>query len=359
MGAFASPFLKPFDGIARFAQMTSTPLVSILIPAYNAEKWIAETIRSALSQTWPNTEIIIVESGSTDNTLDVARQFESPSVKVLSQPNQGASSARNTAFSVSQGEYIQWLDADDLLAPDKIARQMKVATSVMNRVVLSSEWGVFFYRSSKAHFVPTTLWADLSPVEWFLRRMTQNLHMQPATWLVSRELTQAAGPWDTRLSLDDDGEYFCRVVQASHGVRFVSDAKVFYRSPGPRRLSTIDGSAKKLQSQFLSIALQVSHFRALEDSPRVRAACLAFLQKWFFCFYGVRDDLADDLKQLAKGLGGRLEVPHVRRKYRWIEQIAGRKLARRAQDLLPRAKWALVRCLDFTVWRSTKIMSAT
>ena len=104
--------------------MTRTPLISILIPAYNAEKWIGETIRSALSQTWPNKEIIIVESGSTDNTLRVARQFESPIVKVLSQPNEGASSARNTAFSVSQGEYIQWLDADDLLAPDKIARQM-------------------------------------------------------------------------------------------------------------------------------------------------------------------------------------------------------------------------------------------
>jgi glycosyltransferase involved in cell wall biosynthesis len=339
--------------------MTRAPLVSILIPAYNAEKWIGETIRSALSQTWPNKEIIIVESGSTDNTLRTARQFESPTLKVLSQPNQGASSARNTAFSVSQGEYIQWLDADDLLAADKIARQMEVAASVVKRVVLSSEWGVFFYRSSKAHFVPTTLWADLSPVEWFLRRMTHNLHMQPATWLVSRELTEAAGPWDTRLSLDDDGEYFCRVVQASHGVRFVSDAKVFYRSPGPRRLSTIDGSAKKMQSQFLSIALQVSHFRALEDSPRVRAACLAFLQKWLFCFYGVRDDLAGDLKQLAIGLGGRLEVPQVRKKYRWIETIAGRKLARRVQELLPRAKWALVRCWDFTVWRSTKIVSAT
>lgn len=337
-----------------FARMTDSPLVSILIPAHNVETWIGETMRSALAQTWPNKEIVIVESGSTDNTLQIARQFESPMVKVVSQPNQGASAARNTAFSLSKGDYIQWLDADDLLAPDKIARQMEVAASVSKRVVLSSEWGVFFYRSSKARFTPTALWADLSSHEWFLRRMVQNLHMQPATWLVSRELTASVGPWDTRLSLDDDGEYFCRVVRASEGIRFVPQARVFYRNPGPRRLSAIDGSAKKLESQYLSVALQVGHCRAVDDSPRMRAACLAFLQTWLFCFSGVRDDLARQLEQLASSLGGQLHIPQVRKKYRWIQQIAGKKLARRTQELLPRAKWALVRYWDFTVWRSTK-----
>ena len=62
-------------------------LVSILIPAYNAEKWIGQTIRSALAQTWPRTEIIVLDDGSTDGTLAVARQFESPPVKVFAQTN--------------------------------------------------------------------------------------------------------------------------------------------------------------------------------------------------------------------------------------------------------------------------------
>src|SRR5215467_62161 len=99
-------------------------LVSILIPAYNSEEWIAETIRSAIGQTWPNKEIIVVNDGSTDRTAEVAQRFASRQVLVISTENEGASSARNHAFRLSQGEYIQWLDADDLLAPDKIECQL-------------------------------------------------------------------------------------------------------------------------------------------------------------------------------------------------------------------------------------------
>src|SRR5688572_32856810 len=99
-------------------------LVSILIPAYNAERWIGATIRSALAQTWPDTEIIVIDDGSRDGTLAIARGFQSRSVKVVTQPNTGAAGARNAALELAQGAYIQWLDADDLLAPDKIAAQM-------------------------------------------------------------------------------------------------------------------------------------------------------------------------------------------------------------------------------------------
>ena len=87
------------------------PLVSILIPAYNAQKWIADTLRSALDQTWESKEIIVVDDGSTDRTLEVARRFEAQGVRVFAQENQGAAAARNKAFSLSRGEYIQWLDA--------------------------------------------------------------------------------------------------------------------------------------------------------------------------------------------------------------------------------------------------------
>src|SRR5438132_2627679 len=101
------------------------PLVSILIPAFNAERWIADTIESALGQTWQRKEIIVIDDGSTDQTLAIARQFACKAVSVTTQLNQGAAAARNKALSLSQGEYIQWLDSDDLLAPDKIAKQMQ------------------------------------------------------------------------------------------------------------------------------------------------------------------------------------------------------------------------------------------
>ena len=83
-------------------------LVSILIPAYNAERWIADAIRSALAQTWSRKEIIIVDDGSRDRTLSLAREFASKTVSVVSQENQGAAAARNKAFSMCQGDYVQW-----------------------------------------------------------------------------------------------------------------------------------------------------------------------------------------------------------------------------------------------------------
>jgi glycosyltransferase involved in cell wall biosynthesis len=99
--------------------------VSIIIPAYNAEKWIGETLESALAQTWSRKEVIVVDDGSRDNTLSVAQGLASAKVKVLRQDNAGASAARNRGLALAQGELIQFLDADDLLAPDKVARQMQ------------------------------------------------------------------------------------------------------------------------------------------------------------------------------------------------------------------------------------------
>ena len=185
------------------------PLVSILIPAYNSEEWVGAAIASAVGQTWRHKEIIVVDDGSTDGTLAIARHFEPKGVRVVTQSNQGAAAARNTASSLSRGDYIQWLDADDLLSPDKITLQMQAAEETRDRRTLfSSPWASFRYRPAKGKFIPTPLCSDLDPTEWLTRKWEGNWHMQTATWLISRELTEAAGPWDTRLTFDDDGEYF-------------------------------------------------------------------------------------------------------------------------------------------------------
>src|SRR4029078_11846139 len=124
-----------------------TPLVSIVIPAFNSQEWLAETLESALSQTWRRKEIIIVDDGSCDQTLCVTNRFVSKSVMGLTPEIQGAAAARNKALSVSQGDYIQWLDADDLLAPDKIAQQMaRVEMAGQKGLLFSSAWGRFMYR---------------------------------------------------------------------------------------------------------------------------------------------------------------------------------------------------------------------
>ncbi|HYU45499.1 MAG TPA: glycosyltransferase family 2 protein [Terriglobales bacterium] len=328
------------------------PLTSILIPAYNSEKWITATLRSALAQTWEPKEIVVVDDGSTDKTFEIARQFESDSVRVVTQENQGASAARNKAFSLSHGEYIQWLDADDLLAPDKIARQMEALDPRdSGRVLLSSSWGQFLYRPYRARFTPTGLWSDLSPVEWLLCKMGQNVFMQTANWLVSRELSEAAGAWDTMQWVDDDGEYFCRVLLACDSVRFVPEARVYYRVPSVSNLSYIGVADRKVQAQWRSIQLHIRGLRSLEDSERVRAVCVKYLQTSLICFYPERSDIVRDAQQLARDLGGQLEVPRLSWKYSWIEAVFGYRLAKRAYLRLPQIKRALLRAWDKALLR--------
>lgn len=327
----------------------ASPLVSILIPTYNVQEWIADTLRSAIAQTWGRKEIIVVDDGSTDQTLAVARQFESKMVRIVAQQNQGAAAARNTAFSLSRGDYIQWLDGDDLLAPDKIARQIAALDELgSKKTLLSSEFGKFLYQWEEAQFVRTGLWQDLSPREWLLRKMGDNLYMQTATWLVSRELSEAVGPWDTRMLSDDDGEYFCRVLLQSEGTRFVPDAKVYYRAYRSGSLAYIGGSDKKRDALWISMKLHIDYLLSLENSPRTRTACLAYLQRNLINFYPERSDIVSQAEQAARDLGGELRPPTLSWKYSWIRSAFGWRAAKSTSLRMRKVRWSLEKSLDKT-----------
>lgn len=328
------------------------PLVSILIPAYNAEDAIADTLRSALAQTWQHKEIIVVDDGSTDKTLAIAREFEREGVLVVTQKNQGATFARNKAFALSHGDYIQWLDADDLLAPDKISSQMRsVRDGLSKKILLSSSWGLFMHRYRRARFIATPLWCDLSPKEWLRRKMELNLYMQTATWLVSRELTEAAGPWDTRLLGDDDGEYFCRVLLASEGVRFVPESKVYYRGPGIAfgGLSHVGRSDRRIEAHWLSMKLHIKYLLSLEESDRVRQACLTYLQTSLIYFYPEKAKIVSEAQQTAVQLGGELSPPTLSWKYSWIKLLFGWRAAKSGQQILLTVRWKLAKWWDKSI----------
>ena len=309
-------------------------LVSILIPAYNAEKWIRDTMLSAINQTWANKEIIVVDDGSSDRTLDVAKSLESRTVKVVTQANTGACGARNKALSIAQGDYIQWLDADDLLHPEKIAWQLKRADDIQNsRILLTSAWGKFFFRHEKAKFIPDSLWQDLEPVDWIVTKFTENVWMNPAVWLVSRRLTELAGPWDERLAAGQDGEYICRVVAASEGVRFVREAQCYYRIGIVGSVNwNMEKNKKMLESLFLSLSLDIDHLRSLEDSEKTRKASLQYLQTWLPYFYSANNDFFDRMSSLAHELGGNLTPPKVSWKYLPLEKTFGPEVTRKIMD---------------------------
>lgn len=343
--------------VARDAE--DLPLVSILIPAYNAEQWIAMTLRSALDQTWPRKEIIVVDDGSKDRTAEIAQSFIPQGVKVVVQPNRGASAARNHAFALSKGDYIQWLDADDLLAPDKIERQMAVVMGGLSkRMLLSSPWAHFMYRPRVAHFRPSPLWCDLSPREWLIRKMKFNVFMQTSTWLVSREVTQAAGPWDIRLLGDDDGEYFCRVLLASEGVHFVPDARVYYRAFRFDGLSYVGRFPEKIEAHWLSMELHIGYLRSFGDTPEIRSSCLRYLRDSLIYFYPERKHIVEKAERLAAELGEPLGTPPLTWKYTSLERVAGWSAVKPAQRLLRRIRWRTTKRVDHMLYRLESWMSS-
>ena len=305
-------------------RMKYPPLVSILVPAYNKEPWIGETIESALAQTWKNLEIIVVDDGSRDNTLDVVRRFESRNLKVFAQENQGACAARNKAYSLAQGSYIQWLDADDVLDPNKIEAQMKEAPDGLSSPCLrTASFGSFYFAKQRAQFRPNGLWQDLLPAEWMTTKFEENVWMNPSAWLVSRNLTEKAGPWDPRLSTSgaDDGEYICRLVRNTNIVEFCSDAKCYYRIGN---LSSLNhNSDKALDSLFLALVLCIEHLLSIDDSSRSREAAVRYLQHWFAFFYPGPADLRARVREFASTLGGDLVEPEFTWKFVPVRRLFG------------------------------------
>jgi hypothetical protein len=181
------------------------------------------------------------------------------------------------------------------------------------------------------------------------------LYLPPSVWLVSRELTQTAGPWDTRLTFDDDGEYFCRVVALSDGVQFVPEAKSMYRNSGSGSMSYVGESNKKMESLMLSMRLHLQHFLALDESEPARAAAREFLQHWSYYFLPARPDLFRETEKQVTDLGGRLQAPRLGNlRYSLIQKIFGWNAAKRAHRLLPQLKASCRRSWDKACFKLEK-----
>ena len=201
------------------------PLVSIIIPAYNAEKYIEETIQSALNSTYKPIEIVIVNDGSTDGTQKIADKFVESNNNVFSyfQENKGASSARNLAISKSQGDLILPLDSDNRISADYIEEAVKVLTTSPDVKLVSCEAEFIGEKSGKWNFQPFSL-------NLLCRRnLIDNCAMyRKADWekvggycyeILGRE------DWDFWLSLFEDGGTFVRLPITGLFYRVRHDSK--------------------------------------------------------------------------------------------------------------------------------------
>jgi glycosyltransferase involved in cell wall biosynthesis len=304
-----------------------TKLASIIVPCFNAERWLAATLDSAVAQTWSEKEVIVVNDGSTDRSTSIARDFCSLGVQVIDQPNRGASAARNAGLRASHGAFVQFLDADDLLAPDKIERQIR-ALEGNDYLLASGAWARFDTDVSHAVFSPYPNWRDLSGIEFLQVHYEEGCMMHPAAWLAPRPLIERAGPWDESLTLNDDGEYFARVMLAADRIAFCSEARSYYRSGLSGSLSG-RRDRRSMESLYRSVDLTVGHLLAADSSPRSKAAA-AYAWKWTaFELFPEAPDLSRTAERNSKSLGGSRRSLPVGHRFQLLSRLFGWRTAKR------------------------------
>jgi glycosyltransferase involved in cell wall biosynthesis len=307
------------------------PLVSIIIPCHNAARWLEATLESAQAQEGAELEIIIVDDGSTDGSAALARHHAGPSLRILSQARSGAAAARNHGLREARGAFIQFLDADDLLLPGKIALQLERLLPAGPGHIASGEWARFHAEPASAVFAPYPNHRDLSGVEFLQLCFEQETMMQPGAWLAPRALLEQAGPWDERLSLNDDGEYFARVVLKSKGILFCPGSRTAYRSGLPGSLSR-SRSRRHLESAFLAADSICTRLLAADSSERSRAAA-AYAWKWLaFELYPGAGDLSDEALARSGALGGSPRPFPAGPAFRRLSRLLGWRLAKRVRD---------------------------
>lgn len=307
--------------------MSTPPLVSVCIPAHNAAPWIRQCVKSVCAQTYPRTEILIVDDGSTDKTYIRAANavWRDRRYRIIhSDDAYGASSARNRALQEARGQYIQWLDADDILHPDKIAEQMKIATDPT--VLLSGSCARFFARPQRSTPYRSELEESCTPGEFLRRKLQHNAAMQTGTWLTSRELCLAAGPWNEDLTTDDDGEYYCRVLALASRVQYVPEALVYYRKSLGGSLSHVTATHHRMDSQWASMIVHMQTLIALNgDTPETCTAIGAYLNTWASIFAIDRPDLVENCRGIAREFDVPFRVQPFTTKFGWLAPYLGQK----------------------------------
>lgn len=310
----------------------SNAKVSILIPCFNAAPYVGSALHSALNQTYGNVEVIVVDDGSTDGSLDVIRSFVPLGVRWVRQANLGAAAARNRAFVASTGHFILYLDADDVIGVDHVLALVTRATEEPGCVSVA-KWDRFYSEIGEATFPLRSGYHDCAAVEWLLAEWENAKPMtQPGRFLIPRLLLNEVGGWLEELSLIDDFEFFARVISRSKGVRFAENAKLYYRSGLQGSLSG-QKSRSAVESAFRSLTIGTQHLLMMEESPRTRLACANLFQAFEHSYYPLHRGLLKEARHRVKLLGGSDLLPDGPPGFVELQNFIGWRFARRIQRL--------------------------
>lgn len=247
--------------------------VSIVVPAYNAAPYVEETVASVLNQTFKNIEVIIIDDHSSDNTWSVLQELEAKHpliISIFKNLKKGACAARNYGFQLSTGDYIQYLDADDLLSENKIASQLELLLNKSNKTIASGIWGRFYDDIDTVAWKQQYINKDFNKPHLWLSESWKGKGMgQTSIWLTPRELILKTGEWDEKLLINQDGEYFSRVLLLADSIQFSNQAKVFYRSGNENSISHSNTfsfpKAESLLSSYISYKKQVIKVGLIEE----------------------------------------------------------------------------------------------
>lgn len=210
-------------------------LVSIIIPCFNAEKWLREAIDSCLKQTYTNLEIIVIDDGSTDRSLDLIKSY-GDRIIWESQPNRGGCAARNRGFDLSSGDYIQYLDADDYILPEKIKKQV-AGLIEKGTDVIYSDWRY------QRHLPDGTAFLDeinrCGPKADFLESLlSDDAWIAPMALLFTRDAVIRSGRWDESLKTGQDRDFFISVAMSGCRFDYQPGCDSVYRRYGNVTVST-------------------------------------------------------------------------------------------------------------------------
>ena len=207
------------------------PHVTVIIPAYNEERFIAEALESVISQNYEPFDIVVSDDGSTDRTVEIARSFAG--VEVLALEHAGVSHTRNVAIRQAKGEWLAFLDADDVWLPGKLAAQVAAVRAKPTA-------GICFTHLLFDVAQPAPAWYR-GPEDGTVR-----LGFEPSTWLVRKDLFDRVGYFDQQRSLAEDTDWLARLNDAGVEQVIVTDCLVRRRIHGKNASGNIPGAKQAI-----------------------------------------------------------------------------------------------------------------
>lgn len=266
------------------------PLVSIIIPLYNAEKYIAECLDSVINQSYRNIEVLVIDDESTDHSTAIVSHYAQRDnrIHLYEIRHSGACVARNFGIKKATGDYYQFLDADDKLDKNKISEQLSYGMAADQHMghLLFSKWTILGKDVEDMPLSQRSVWHDYdAPLDILCDFAIIGCCLPPSSYLVHKCLIEDAGLWNEELSLNDDGEFFARVIEQSTKLVFIPSALAYYRST-PNSLSKTRNK-NKVESWVLSLILTSDILirnkcsRAREAVCRMISSCLYSLYPYY------------------------------------------------------------------------------